>query len=653
MKSCRRLIPWVVIIGVAGAAALWVKPWADSVLTAKVIMTTDGGAPTIVYEMRRRFSDGARRLPVFRAEIDLGQYAGQFLRFDVEGNIARREVESGSTGYVACEAELVTPEGVLPLEFVGWQQGAEMGIHPGPAGPQACRVNGEENDGFAFARKGTLWYALRVPTGARLRLRLRPVPSVSIGGRPEAYLPPAGQSDRRARLPARPKERPPDVFIYLIDALRADHLGCYGYDRGTSPAIDAFAEEATLYRRAFTPTTWTRPSVATMLSGLYPSVHGAMHNTDGLAEWPLLLPEILRESGYATACFTTNLQIGENFGFNQGYDRFVLEHFGSAQWAVSQAASFLAALDPARPAFVYLHTIEPHDPYTARPESQKRFDRGYPGACDGSAEGLSAAGRVNPTLSRDDMEHLIDLYDAEVYDADGGFNDFVQMLKGSRRFDNALLVLTADHGEAFGEHDTLSHGRNLNVEEMQVPLIVRFPGGRHGGTQVEESVGLHDLLPTILAEVGARGSFSYQLPGEEMPPEARASWGREGEPFYAELSQFGGNELDLVAVIDEDGYKRVIDLSVAPRETASNKSIGLWDTRGDPREEVDLSTKLPARAAYGEQLIARWLLAQKERGDKSAAGAPPRVHLDDETRRQLQDLGYLGDAVGRETDDPG
>ncbi|MCJ7751385.1 MAG: sulfatase-like hydrolase/transferase, partial [Armatimonadetes bacterium] len=234
----------------------------------------------------------------------------------------------------------------------------------------------------------------------------------------------------------------------------------------------------------------------------------------------------------------------------------------------------------------------------------------------------------------------------EVYDAGRGFSDFVQMLKRSGRFDEALVILTADHGEAFGEHDTLSHGRNLNVEEMHVPLIVRFSGGRNGGTQVKERVGLHDLLPTILAEVGARGSFSYQLPGEEMPPGARASGWREGEPFYAELSQFGGNDLDLVAVIDEDGYKRVIDLSVAPRETAARKSLGLWDNGRDPGEAEDLSTKLPARAAYAEQLIARWLLAQKDRRDESAAVAPPRVHLDDEIRQQLRDLGYVGSAGG-------
>ncbi len=432
----------------------------------------------------------------------------------------------------------------------------------------------------------------------------------------------------------------PDVFIYLIDALRPDHLGCYGYPRGTSPNIDAFAREATRYQQALTPVTWTRPSVASMLSGMYPMVHGAIHDTDGLAEWPLLLPEILHQAGYATGCYTTNLQVGEAFGFDQGYDEFVLRHFAGARWVNSQAARFLAKFGRHRPAFLFLHTIEPHDPYAARAESRELFDRGYPGSCDGSAEGLNAAGRVNPDLSADDIAHLIDLYDAEIYDADRAFGEFLQMLKRSGRFEDALLILTADHGEAFAEHDTLSHGRSLNVEEMQVPLIVRFPGGRHSGMEVAERVSLLDVLPTVLAEAGVRPRLDYALAGRELPPLARRP--PEPEPFYAELSQFGGNEIDLAAVIDEDGFKRTVDLSAPPRETAAGKSLGLWDTRRDPREKVDMSADLPARAAHGEQLIARWLVEKKRRRETAAAGPLPKVELSETMRQQLRDLGYLG-----------
>jgi len=638
------------LIGIAGVliamalVAVWTKPWADSVMTARVTITTDDKAPVVVYQTRRLFSEGARKLPVYGAEIDLDAYSGELLRFDINGDVARRQIEGSSTGYLACAVDIVAPDGVTPLEFVGWQQGAEIGLHPGPIGPQACRLGDGEDEAFAFATRGTLWYALRVPQGVRLRLRMKPVPATRVEERPQPYLPTEKPADLPVLLPARAKDHPPDVFIYVIDALRADHLGCYGYDRGTSPAIDAFAKGATFYQKAFTPTTWTRPSMATMLSGLYPSVHGAMHNTDGLAEWPVLLPEVLQDMGYATACFTTNLQVGEKFGFNQGYDRFVLNHFVSARWAISETARFLNALDPARPAFVYLHTIEPHDPYTPRPETFERFDRGYEGRCDGSIEALVEAGRVNPDLSVDDIAYLVDLYDAEVFEADEQFGEFLDMLRESGRFEDAVVILVADHGEAFGEHDTLCHGRNLNVEEMHVPLIIRYPKGRHGGMSVEERVGMQDLLPTLFAEVGARPNLTYRIPGRELPPSERSSAQPEREPFYAELSQFGGNGLDLVAVIDEDGYKRVVDVSVAPRETAAKKSLGLWDTRRDPRESEDLSQRLAARAAYDEQMMVRWLLAQKERREHMSTAPAPRIYVDEELRRQLRDLGYIGDA---------
>jgi len=653
MRSYRRFIPWVVMIGVAGAAALWVKPWADSVMTAKVIVATDDGAPAIVYEMRRRFSEAARRLPVFRTEIDLGQYAGQLLRFDVEGNIARREVEGGSTGYVACEAELASPEGVRPLEFVGWQQGPESGLHYATVGPLSCRLEGEEDARFAFARKGTLWYALRVPTGARLRLRLRPVPSVGMGRRPEAYLPPAGQSDPRARLPARPKERPPDVFIYVIDALRADHLGCYGYHRPTSPVMDAFAAEAAFYEDGHAATTWTRPSVATMLSGLYACVHGAMHESDGLAEWPVLLSEMLQEAGYRTRFISSNGNIRREFGFDQGFDEFIFVDQASARRINSMVGRRLASEEAEKPVFMYLHTVEPHGPYAPGPEAFRRFDRGFKGECDGSQEALDALDVLYPDLSPQDVEHLIDLYDAEVYEADQGVAEFLSVLKRAGRYENSLIVLVSDHGEAFTEHDTMGHGWELNQEDMHVLLIVKYPEGRQSGVRVKERVSLVDLMPTILAEVGLRPRLGYRLAGRDVSTAATGPGRAPGRCVYGETAYWDSNDLDLVGVIDEDGYKRVIDLSVPPRENATKKSLGLWDTGNDRAEKVDLIEKMPVRAAYDEQLIAHWLVEQRAWREASAAGPPPKIELSDELRRELQGMGYVrGGASAEESGTP-
>ena len=640
-----RLLTIVAAAAMVGGAAAWQRPWADSVMTAVVSLSTDEQGVVSTRQVRRLFRAGGDAGAASVVEIGMREWEGERVLVEVRGSVARRGVKEGMTGYAACAMEVVEATGERPVEFVGWQHGGEMNLHVGPVGSPAYRLEKSEegrNPPFVYSMKGDLRHVVEVPRGARLRVSLRPVMSGDLPARPEPFVP---EMRRQGRVVIdRQQEgstRRPDVFIYVIDALRADHLGCYGYERETSPAIDAFAAGATQYMGALTPTTWTRPSVATLLTGLYPSVHGAMHDRDGLEEWLVLLPEVLHEAGYGTLCVTANPHIDEAFGFKQGYERFVMRRAGTAGWVRSQAESFLAGRGGEQPVFMYLHTMEPHDPYRPRPESRRRFDRGFPGACDGSAEGLSAAGRVNPTLSRDDIEHLVDLYDAEVYDADGGFSDFVQMLKRSGRFDEALVILTADHGEAFGEHDTLSHGRNLNVEEMHVPLIIRFPGGRFAGRRVSDGVSLIDVLPTVLAEVGARPKLSYALPGRELPRASSVPKAGRSRRFYAELSQFGGNQLDLVGVIDEAGYKRVVDVSAPPRETAARKSVGLWDTGADPGEERDVSGMLPVRAAYDEQLIAQWLLEQRQVRQGLTGGPAPRVHISDELEKQLRSLGYL------------
>jgi arylsulfatase A-like enzyme len=432
----------------------------------------------------------------------------------------------------------------------------------------------------------------------------------------------------------------PDVFIYLIDALRADHLGCYGYERGTSPAMDVFAAAAALYEDAHTAATWTRPSVATLMTGLYPSVHGAMHITEALDEWPVLLPEMLSAHGYATWTVTTNGHTTEKWGFKQGYDEMVYGNMDSAAWVNEQVATILGDIARDEPVFMFVHTIEPHAPYAPEGESLELFDRGFKGSCDGSLEALDALGGLNPDLSEEDVAHLIDRYDADVLQADRGFSGFLDVLRRFRRFDNALVILVSDHGESFLEHDTLQHSCNLNQEEMQVPLIIRFPRGRFGGVRVTQRASLVDILPTVLGEAGIAPTVWYPLPGVDLASLAAEPTGTRTRPVYAEVSWHEANHLDFVAVIDEDGYKRVLDVSVNPGEFATKKSLGLWDTADDADEQHDLSTLMPVRAAYGEQLIAQWLVTQEE-CRATLADAPATVEITDEMREELQALGYL------------
>lgn len=639
----RTMFVLAVVIALAASAALILKPWADSVMSVAVTITTDEDLPQVAFRTSRLFSEGADSLPVVSADLGLDRWAGKLVRFDVEGGVSRRGVAGSSTGYVACEADLVTPERTDPVEFVAWQQGIENRLHIAPLGPLAFKLDERQGNRFVFARKGPLWHCLWVPESARLRLRLKPALSAKLSGAPKPYVATVRRKPGRARLPLRRPARAPDVYVYSVDALRPDHLGCYGYDRGTSPAIDAFAKEATLFERAYTPTPWTRPSVAAMLSGLYASVHGAMHYSEGLAEWPVLVPEVLHEEGYFTAGFVTIPCLATPYGLDQGYDRYVYR-LAPATWVSMMVRETLAAQPAEKPVFMFLHTLEPHDPYRPRPEHLSRFDRGFQGRYDGTSKSLEKLRVPYPDMTRDDIEHIIDRYDAEVWEADEGFRGFIAELRKAGRYDSSVIFLISDHGEAFMEHGTFSHGFDLSCESTHVVLIARFPGGRFAGTRVDERVSLVDLMPTILAQAGLTPDLPYELPGEDLAEVAASPQRQPKRRIYGEISRWDGNEIDLVSVIDEDGYKRVMDVSVPPGGTATEDSLGLWDTETGPKEERDLSHELPVRAAYHEQLIAQWLLEQRQW--RAEFGEEPyTVDLSQDLRKQLAALGYVGGGV--------
>ena len=637
----RRWIAWAIALAAIAAALWWQKPWADSVMTVTVTVSTDEQPAAGVYRKRAFFSASRSSRPVMGMSVDLRRWEGELVRLDVRGTVRPRAFDEGSTGYFTCSAHLNDADGTGPLEFIGWQEGGSIWLHVGRLGCPSFVANAETDPPFVYTKDNWLWHVLRVPERGRVRLSLSPLLADDLQGRPAPFVPAARPPEQEAgRREIAGAERRPDVFIYVIDALRADHLGCYGYPRRTSAAIDAFAARATLYERAYTPTTWTRSSVATMLTGIYPCVHGAMHLSDVLDEWLLLLPEVLQQTGYTTCCVTTNGNVAEPFGFDQGYDSFVFGNRHPAEWVNWEVGRFLRGADDSQPVFMYLHTVEPHDPYTPGPESFARFDRGLNGVCDGTLESIEAVGRLRPDLTAEDVGHLIDLYDAEICEADWAFASFLDVLRRHERLGDALVILLADHGESFDEHDTLGHGRNLNREEMQVPLIIKFPDGRLAGTRVSRSVSLVDLFPTVLGELGLDVELTYPLPGGDLFLGASDPGSEPPRRLHAEVSQFDHNALDLVGIVDEDGYKRVIDVSVNPG-AATELSLGLWDTGADPFEETDLVEARPVRAAYDEQLIAAWLIAKRHGRDAMATEGPPTVEMTDELRDQLRALGYL------------
>ena len=633
----------LVVVVLAGVLTWIVISRSDSALTVSVTVRADTEEPVEVYQGRQLFSASSNPRPQLHAEVDLSPWQGQLIRIDVAGEVRPRAAKLPSTGYAACQAEIVGDNITMPLEFVGWENDGAERPHIGILGCPTFSAPGEESGRFAYRPSGPMWYVLRAPQEARLKLTFMPVLEGDVGDSPKPMTPTV-QAGRMHRFPEpnNTERRHPDVFIYAIDALRADHVGCYGYDRGTTPAIDEFAGKAVLYEDVHTAVSWTRSSVSTLLSGLYPSVHGVFYRLhDKLPQWPVILPEIFSDGGYATCAITTNTNIAKAWGFDQGYERMFHKTLESPQWVNQKAAEFLAGQDQSKPVFIYIHTMEPHSPYRPGAQSFRLFDRGFQGKCDGSAEALKAAPQIRPRLSSEDLAHLVDLYDAECFDADRGFSEFLDLLRRSGRYDDALVILVADHGEQFAEHGMLEHGRTLNREELFVPLIIRFPGGRLAGKKVSTPVSLIDVFPTVLTVADLSPQLDYLIQGTDLGRVALSPNALPSRHLYAEVSMWLDGRLDLVSVMDKEGYKSVIDMSTVPGKVATEESIGLWDTKQDPGETRDLSESLPVRAAYHEQLISTWLVQQRHWREADFETAPSEALLTEEMRQDLRSLGYL------------
>ena len=303
----------------------------------------------------------------------------------------------------------------------------------------------------------------------------------------------------------------PNVIFYVIDTLRSDHLGCYGYTRNTSPRMDAFAEQAVLFENARAQAPWTRASIGSVLTGLWPSVHGAQDDPDALPDAVDTLAERLSGAGYITTAVTANGNIAEPFGFAQGFDSFryldPYENDGKIYRAVEVNEHFFAWLDakPAdddRPMFAYLHTMNPHAPYEA-PEPFHSSMTDHPQDPDyGSIDHL-----VNLALQRDRPpadapSRLIELYDAEILANDAAFGQLLDALHERGILDDSWLVVLSDHGEEFFEHGGWQHGHSLYVEQLAIPLLIRPPGGTPTAIRRSEMVEHVDILPTMMDLLG-------------------------------------------------------------------------------------------------------------------------------------------------------
>jgi len=446
---------------------------------------------------------------------------------------------------------------------------------------------------------------------------LRPRIETSVAGDESA---PASTTSTSSLKPS----EPPNILVYVVDTLRADHLGIYGYSRNVSPQIDRFGERAVVFDQAVAQTSWTKPAVASIFTGLRATAHGVNHRQHVLASRFRTMAELLAEASYRTAAFTTNAYFSTDSGLRQGFDEFVLQP-ARADRVNEQIFDWLNRRGQDGPFFLYVHTIDPHAPYDP-PESYRReFAPEVRDRIAGSFEHIRglASGEI-PRTSRTDQD-LVDLYDAEVAFADRQFGLLLDNLQDRGLFDDMLILFVSDHGEGFYEHGVQGHGWDLYRESLQVPLIVK-PPRMIRGQRVAEPVQHIDLLPTLLDLLGIEAPRTLQgrslvpLLGHDPAPESAQS------PIFSYMDYEGRVGMSLIR-----GPWKLIE----PLSSGFTPTRELYHRFRDPDERLDLEAEYPVLAGFLATLIRQQLLELERLPEVET------MDFDDETQQQLKALGYL------------
>ena len=441
-----------------------------------------------------------------------------------------------------------------------------------------------------------------------------------------------GESGPAVRQLDRPRDQTPNVLVYLIDTLRADHLGVYGYERSTSPNLDALAKDGTVFTESVAQSSWTRASVASIFTDVHPRSHDVNGRLDSLPPDAPTIATLLADGGYVTGAFVTNGNVSKSFGFDLGFETFVHlreqkteEVHVLSDMLTTRAATWLMRLDTTRPFFLYLHATDPHDPYTPRSPFREQFVtcRKYPDL----VRVRDLLGRqLTPGEAEAVRTELTSLYDAEIAFNDYHFGQLMTWLRENDLYDSTLIVVTSDHGEEFLDHQRWGHGGTLYQEQLAVPLIIKLPGQANAGRVVDDLAQHVDLMPTIL-----------ELAGVAPPPTA------QGRNLFAPVptSPDGTPRIQAVSFLKldgrhaeslRDGWHKVIRY-LAPGGTTERAD--LFDLESDPGEEDTQARSRAVLRGYLEAELDRSILSQP-RLLVASEGV-----LDPELEERLRTLGYL------------
>ena len=419
---------------------------------------------------------------------------------------------------------------------------------------------------------------------------------------------PAARDEIRARIAAQGR---PNLVLIVVDTLRADRTTPYAPRVDTTPELARWAARGVVFERALAQSSWTKISMASLFTSLWPRSHALREVRDGLGESARTLAELLGEAGYRCYGVQTNGWLDQSFGFQQGFERYVFPAGRGAAWpkpgvwphvdrVLDETTRLLAAHDPAEPFFLYLHFMDVHE-YAAPPEF-KRF-------------GSDAGGA----------------YLAAVNWVDDGLRRVREALEADGLADRSWIVLASDHGESLGEHGREGHARDLRAPVLHVPLVIRPPFALEP-LRIAAQVRNLDIAPTLLELAGVRAPAGFEgasllaLVTGEAPAQDRESFAALGAPLYPDAS--------IEASLAEGGWSYARKLERDPHAGAEL----LFDLSVDPSENVELSRREPQQASRLRARLDAHLAAPPVAGARQTD-----VHIDPSIAERLRAMGYLRD----------
>ncbi len=439
-----------------------------------------------------------------------------------------------------------------------------------------------------------------------------------------------------------PADRP-NVLLITFESLRADKVGCYGEPLPTTPNIDLLAAEGTLYEQAYSVTSWTLSSHATLFTGLYPSAHQVIEPRDRLQDSYVTLAEVLQGEGYETAGYVSGPFLRSAHALDQGFEAYDDSPCSVTQQAahdditndkMEELLSAFLEKDRAgdKPFFLFAYLWDPHydfippSPYDTMfvPDDAEPFD----------VTRFEFNRRIHTGMSPGAYQYLLSQYEGEIRCTDDMLGRLWRLMREKGIWENTIVILTADHGEEFFEHGEKGHKNNLHVESLHVPLIIKWDG-RAEPERDDRVAGLIDLFPTLVDRLSLR--LESPLHGKSLTGPPRSV----DDPLFFELTTtfYGRRKDGEVQKTSEQWW--AIRRGPFKAISVPNRHVNvLYDVSTDQEERNQVERVYPEILEELVAALGPWQSSMQKMAGKHGKGVPAR--LSNEELERLKSLGYIG-----------